>query len=210
MSRVQTHSLQCLRIPSDLFQRLYFVGCLAVSLSVSDALPSQCCCHSPDLRFAPPCPFERARVTFALPIDDQSVCHWYRLEWLARDIWERSKMNSIGNWKEFKASYLLASVWHCSSGDGNRWSSGLSFSSSDRLLAFMLCDVIIIMLSVQSSGEVLDVARSEITLVSTIDVLCDTRATQLGATVSSPIASLDVHLRSSSTANGCNGKSMGN
>lgn len=55
------------------------------------------------------------------------------------------------------------------------------------------------MLSVQSSGETPIDGRNETMVVSVnIDVLCDTRTTQFGATVSSPIASFDVHFRSSS------------
>lgn len=45
-------------------------------------------------------------------------------------------------------------------------------------------------------------AGKDIIVWSATDVLCDTRARQLGATVSSPIASFDVHFRKSSMAAG--------
>jgi hypothetical protein len=56
------------------------------------------------------------------------------------------------------------------------------------------------MLSVQSA----DVLGSMLwSLFDMTDVLCATRRQQFGATVSSPIASVDVHFRNSSTAAGC-------
>lgn len=92
---------------------------------------------------------------------------------------------------------------HCSCGDGNRWSS--CSSSVDRPLALLLIlplVVIIIMLSVQSSaalGRAKDTALWSATFTL---VLCATRAMQFGSTVTSPIASFDVHFRKSSTAAG--------
>jgi hypothetical protein len=70
------------------------------------------------------------------------------------------------------------------------------------LLRLLLPLVIMTMLSVQSSDVP---GRIDMALWSAgfTLVLCATRFMQLGATVSSPIASVDVHFRKSSTAAGC-------
>lgn len=93
-------------------------------------------------------------------------------------------------------NYFEANIRHCSSGDGNRWSSGTSFSSSDLLLTLPLT---IVASSVQS-WEVL--GRIETIVWSAFDVLWETLDRQSGATVTSPIASFEVHFLSSSTAAG--------
>lgn len=107
---------------------------------------------------------------------------------------------------DFGGSYLSAIIWHCSSGDGNLWSSGMSGSRPDpRVLRSTT------MMSSVSSNEALVPAWYEgdpfcvVLLPARLAelLLPATRAVQSGGTVISPIASIDVHFLKSSIAEGC-------
>lgn len=112
-----------------------------------------------------------------------------------------------------KKTHFNAIIWHCSSGDGSLWSSGISVakvSLPNRLTAWMPCDASSVTSAASVDGPLIADSASEWLALVMAVVFCDevakkppTRATQSGVTVISPIASVDVHRRRSSRAAGC-------
>lgn len=100
------------------------------------------------------------------------------------------------------AGYFRAIIWHCSSGDGSWWSNATSLVAPSTL-SFVLVDVT----SMPSTYDVEKLAYDSSAIVVEL-LLCSelvpTLIKQLGATVISPIASDDVHFRSSSIEAGYN------
>lgn len=172
-------------------ERLFTESVLLLSFASScNACNPVCTCRS-DFRAA-----DWRSNRFPL-VSTLTICAGYLMYGIRECIHEfANKCINVKLW-----SYFEANIRHCSSGDGNRWSIGASFSSSD-LLLLLLCPFIIIMLSVQSSDVLGCMDKTVWSADIETDVLWATRTRQLGATVSSPIASFDVHFRNSSTAAG--------